>query len=249
MSDGESHQGQGETARATIDISVERPTPERKFVRYSLLGLGALAGAVFVITFPSVLPDVSNGTVQSIRFVASISAAVIGLFGLYSVVRTRESSLPPVKGGQPRDPYHEDDTDDEPEELLDELLEPETAQADAVDRVGNEIDDLLSDIDGRVDPYNGLEASYASEVRDRLRETARQVLVETADMSLETAARAVRTGSWTDDRRAAAFLGGPEAPDPPIEMQLRDWASGEGFDRKVEAATAEIRRLQRGERA
>ncbi|MUV50741.1 hypothetical protein GJ630_14085, partial [Haloarcula sp. CBA1122] len=62
-------------------------------------------------------------------------------------------------------------------------------------------------------------------------------------------ARDVRTGSWTDDRRAAAFLGGPDAPDPPIEMQLRDWASGEGFDRKVEAAATEIRRLQRGEGA
>ncbi|GCF12951.1 hypothetical protein Harman_08860 [Haloarcula mannanilytica] len=248
MSDVESKDGQGETARETIDVSVERPAPGRRVVQYSLLGLAALAGAVFVVTFPSVLPKVDSGTTRSIRVVASISAAVIGLFGLYSVVRTRDSNLPPVKGSQPRDPYHDGD-DDEPEELLDELLEPETTQAEPDDLVGDEIDDLLSEIDGRVDPYSGLEASYASEVRNRLRETVRQVLVETTDMSPEEAARAVRNGSWTEDRRAAAFLGGPEAPDPPIEVQLRDWASGEGFDRKVEAATAEIRRLQRGERA
>jgi hypothetical protein len=248
VSDAESQRGQGETARATVDVSVERPTPGRRFVQYTVLGLAALAGAVFVVTFPSVLPDVSSGTARGVRVVASISAAAIGLFGLYTVVRTQDSDLPPVKGSQPRDPYH-DDADDEPEELLDELLEPETAQADDEDLVGHEIDDLLSEIDGRVDPYSGLEASYASEVRNRLRADAREVLAETTDMSLEAAAQAVRTGSWTEDRRATAFLGGPEAPDPPIEMQLRDWASGEGFDRTVEAATAEIQRLQRGERA
>ncbi|AEM56377.1 hypothetical protein HISP_03905 [Haloarcula hispanica N601] len=247
MSDSESRQG--ETASATIDVSVERPTPGRKFVRHTLLGLVALAGAVFVVTFPSVLPDVGSGTARRLRLGASIGAVVIGLFGLYTVVLTQESDLPPVKGSQPRDPYRDDGTDDEPAELLDELLEPEATQAKSGDMVGDDIDELLAKIDGRVDPYNGLEASYASEVRNRLREAARQVLVETADMSTEAAARDVRTGSWTDDRRAAAFLGGPDAPDPPIEMQLRDWASGEGFDRKVEAAATEIRRLQRGEGA
>jgi len=240
---------QGETASATIDVTVERPVPGGRFVQYTLLGLAALAGAVFVVTFPSVLPDVSGVTAERLRLGASVSAAVIGLFGLYTVVRTQDSALPPVKGSQPRDPYHDTDADDESAELLDELLEPEATQAKSGDMVGDDIDELLAKIDGRVDPYNGLEASYASEVRDRLREAARQVLAETAEMSTEAAARDVRTGSWTDSRRAAAFLGGPDAPDPPIEMQLRDWASGEGFDRKVEAAAAEIRRLQRGERA
>jgi len=249
MSGAESEQADGETARATIDVSVERPTPGRRFVQYTMLGLAALAGAVLVVTFPSVLPAVGSGTAESIRVVASTSAAVIGLFGLYTVVRTQDSNLPPVKGSQPRDPYRDGDTDDESAELLDELLDPEETQAEPVEMVGDDIDGLLARIDGRVDPYDGLEASYAAEIRDRLREAARQVLVEATAVSPEAAARAVKTGSWTDDRRAATFLGGPDAPDPPIEMQLRDWASGEGFDRKVEATTAEIRRLQRGERA
>jgi hypothetical protein len=247
MSDPESRQGK--TASATIDVSVERPTPGRKFVRYTLLGLAALAGAVFVVTFPAVLPDVASGTARRLRLGASVGAVVIGLFGLYTVVFTQESDLLPVKGSQPRAPYQDPNEDDGPAELLDELLEPEATQTESGDMVGDDIDELLAQIDGRVDPYNGLEASYAAEVRNRLREAARQVLVETADMSTEAAARAVRTGSWTDDRRAAAFLGGPDAPDPPIEMQLRDWASGEGFDREVEAAAAEIHRLQRGEGA
>jgi len=247
MSDAESQQG--ETASATIDISVDRPAPGRRFVQYTLLGLAALAGAVFVVTFPSVLPDVGSGTARQLQLVASVSAAVIGVFGLYTVVRTQDSALPPIKGSQPRDPYRDDETGDRSTELLDELLEPEATQAESGELVGDDIDELLEKIDGRVDPYNGLEASYASEIRNRLREAARQMLVETAEMSMEAAARDVRTGSWTDNRRAATFLGGPDAPDPPIEMQLRDWASGEGFDRKVEAATAEIRRLQRGEHA
>ncbi|GGM31129.1 hypothetical protein [Haloarcula argentinensis] len=248
MSDAESRNGQGETARATIDVSVERPTPGRRFVRYTLLGLVALAGAVFVVTFPSVLPDVGSGTARRLQLGASIGAVVIGLFGLYTVVRAEDSTLPPIKGRQPRDSYR-DDRDDKSSELLDELLEPEAIPSESGELVGDDIDELLAKIDGQVDLYNGLEASYASEIRNRLREGARQMLVETADMSTEAAAREVRTGSWTDDRRAIAFLGGPDAPDPPIEMQLRDWASGEGFDRKVEAATAEIRRLQRGDRA
>ncbi|RKS83803.1 hypothetical protein BDK61_3197 [Haloarcula quadrata] len=247
MSDAESQQG--ETASATIDISVDRPAPGRRFVQYTLLGLAALAGAVFVVTFPSVLPDVGSGTARQLQLVASVSAAVIGVFGLYTVVRTQDSTLPPIKGSQPRDPYGDDETGDRSTELLDELLEPEATQAESGELIGDDIDELLEKIDGRVDPYNGLEASYASEIRNRLREAARQMLVETAEMSMEAAARDVRTGSWTDNRRAATFLGGPDAPDPPIEMQLRDWASGEGFDRKVEAATAEIRRLQRGEHA
>ncbi|EMA12688.1 DUF7269 family protein [Haloarcula marismortui] len=247
MSDAESQQG--ETASATIDISVDRPAPGRRFVQYTLLGLAALAGAVFVVTFPSVLPDVGSGTARQLQLVASVSAAVIGVFGLYTVVRTQDSALPPIKGSQPRDPYRDDETGDRSTELLDELLEPEATQAESGELVGDDIDELLEKIDGRVDPYNGLEASYASEIRNRLREAARQMLVETAEMSMEAAARDVRTGSWTDNRRAATFLGGPDAPDPPIEMQLRDWASGEGFGRKVEAATAEIRRLQRGEHA
>ena len=247
MSDSESRQG--ETASATIDVSVERPTPGRKFVRYTLVGLAALAGAVFVVAFPSALPDVGSGTAGQLQLGASIGAVVIGLFGLYTVVRTQDSALPPIKGSQPHSPYRDRSTDDEPTELLDELLEPEATRTNSVDTVGDDVDELLTKIDGRVDPYNGLEASYASEVRDRLREAARQVLVETAELSTEAAAREVRAGSWTDDRRAIAFLGGPEAPDPPIEMQLRDWASGEGFDRKVEAAAAEVRRLQRGEHA
>ncbi|KOX94379.1 DUF7269 family protein [Haloarcula rubripromontorii] len=248
MSDTESRDGQGGTARATIDVSVDRPAPGRRFVRYTLLGLAALAGAVFVVTFPSVLPNVGSGTTRQLQLVASVSAAAVGLFGLYTVVRTQESTLPPVRGRQPREPYH-DDSGDEPTELLDELLEPKATQADSGALVGDDIDELLAKIDGRVDPYNGLEASYASEIRNRLREAARQVLVETTELSAEAAAREVRAGSWTDDRRALAFLGGPDAPDPPIEMQLRDWASGSGFDRKVEAAAAEIRQLQRGEQS
>ncbi|MFB6223021.1 MAG: hypothetical protein ABEH86_05030 [Haloarcula sp.] len=237
---------QGETARATIDVRVERPTPGRRFVQFSLLGLAALAGAVFVVSFPSVLPTVDDGTAESIRVVASVSAAVVGLFGLYTVVRTQEWDHPPVKGTQPRDRVQHD-AGDTSGELLDELLEPGTTQPGTGDLVGDDIDERLAKIDGRVDPSDGLEASYAAEIREQLRETAQHVLVEQTNQSPVEAAKAIKTGSWTDDRRVIAFLGGSNAPDPPIEMQLRDWASGEAFDRRVKATTAEIRQLQQGD--
>ncbi len=66
---------------------------------------------------------------------------------------------------------------------------------------------------------------------------------------MEAAAREVRTGSWTDDRRAATFLGGPDAPGPPSESSYGTGPAARGSTRKVEAATAEKRRLQRGEHA
>ncbi len=83
-------------------------------------------------TFPSVLPDVGSGTARQLQLVASVSAAGIGVFGLYTVVRTQDRSAAD-RGSQPRDPYRDDETGDRPTELLDELLEPEATQAESGD--------------------------------------------------------------------------------------------------------------------
>lgn len=53
----------------------------------------------------------------------------------------------------------------------------------------------------------------------------------------EEAERLIDSGAWTDDRRAAAFLGDEYLP---LRMRVRDWASGEGTRRQVEAAAEEL---------
>lgn len=52
--------------------------------------------------------------------------------------------------------------------------------------------------------------------------------------------RLVRTGEWTDDDRAAAFLGEVRLP---LRTRVRDWASGEGTRRRAEAAASEVAEL------
>lgn len=49
----------------------------------------------------------------------------------------------------------------------------------------------------------------------------------------ETAEATIDAGGWTDDPRAAAFLG---TADLPLWMRVRDWASGEATRRRAEAA-------------
>ena len=44
----------------------------------------------------------------------------------------------------------------------------------------------------------------------------------------ETAARTVETGDWTDDRAAAAFVGGADAPDVPLRLWFNDMLSEHG---------------------
>jgi len=85
-------------------------------------------------------------------------------------------------------------------------------------------------------------------VRQRLRDAAVRTLASRHDLSRDRAAEMVDDGSWTDDPRAAAFLGSAAAPAPPLRIRIGDWASGESTERSVEhaadaiAATADVDR-------
>ncbi|WP_424003716.1 DUF7269 family protein [Haloarcula salina] len=216
--------------RATVDASVERPEPGRRFLALTFAGLASLAGAVLVVTVPSLAPASGAVAPAALRTLASAAAVAVGLVGLYTIC------FEPVPDGQAQR-----ETDDAAhEDLLRDIESTERPGNGSADLVGGDIDYKLERIGGRVDPDSGLEASYAADVRGDLRAAARRALVRRTDRTRDEAVAAVEAGTWTDDRRAAALLGGDDAPDPPIAVQVRDWASGESFDRRVDAATAEI---------
>lgn len=75
---------------------------------------------------------------------------------------------------------------------------------------------------------------HRSRIRDALRSAATAVLTQYAAFSPADIPEVLRTGAWTDDRYAAAFLAGDAAPMPPLRTQLRELVRGESaFHRGV----------------
>ena len=77
---------------------------------------------------------------------------------------------------------------------------------------------------------------------DRLTEAATAAVAADAGVDEETAAERVASGEWTDDPRAAAYLGEDGTPTVPPGMRLRDWFAGERRPRQVRAAVREVQR-------
>lgn len=77
-------------------------------------------------------------------------------------------------------------------------------------------------------------------VRREIRTVAVETLVDAADLDEDEAKRRLETGEWTDDPRAAAFLGSDVAR-PPLRLRLRDWLSADpSFERRARATVDEI---------
>ncbi|MFC6973993.1 hypothetical protein ACFQL1_03815 [Halomicroarcula sp. GCM10025709] len=218
-------------ARASVDATIEREPAGRLWLVFAFAGLAALAAAAVVATFPGLVETVAAAdAVRQLRGAAPLLGAVVGALGLYGLYDRHESPE-----------YASDETVELP------AANPESTQGTEQTVVGADIDELLESIDGRVDPYNGLEASYAADIRRELRETAKRVIVDSTGVPDATAAAAIDEGTWTDDQRAASFLGNETVAEPSLGVQLRDWASGEAFDRRVNATLDAIRRVERGD--
>lgn len=219
-----------QSARVRVDRTAETTGSGRLWRVFACVGLASVVAAVVVATVPGLVESLADaGTTATLRAAIPVAAVGVALVGLYGVV-SRDHSERRDSGA--------------PVELP--TVDPESKQGPEQTVVGAEIDDVLDRIDGRVDPYDGLEASYAADVRRRLRKTVERTLIRRTDMGPDEARAAVEDGTWTEDRRAASFVGGDRVADPSLGLQLRDWASGEGFDRSVDATIEEIRRLRGG---
>lgn len=102
---------------------------------------------------------------------------------------------------------------------------PEDVHGDDRTRIASGLDDTLSSA------VTGSGSDLAA-VRDDLRETTAAVL---AYEDRDGAADAVASGSWTDDRVAAAFLADADGPSYPLLERLREWVDADAArERRVE---------------
>lgn len=227
--------GGGDAASAALRGRVRDESGDDGWRWKVATGLGALSllGALAVVVLPGTVVApvrLTDATVQTLRSVALLLGAFVGLFGLY-VVSHRN---PP-----------EDDDDSERVDLA--AMRPERPHGPSNDAVGTRLDAHLERIGGQVD--HGYDDKYtAYRVERNLESLAVAVVAEAADCSRERAREHVAAGTWTDDVRAAAFVGGSEAPDRPPSMRIRDWASGATYDRQVRATVDELAAINGGER-
>lgn len=99
-----------------------------------------------------------------------------------------------------------------------------------------------ADLERKFDAAIGGDDEATEQVRDRLRETAARACARSADCEIAEARTAVRNGTWTDDRTAAAVLADEDGPVHSLGSRLRLWLDPESererrFDGTVRATT------------
>lgn len=204
-----------------------RKTIRRLLTALSLLAIG-VAIAVLLLG-ETVLPPVVREQLQ--RLPPAMLIAIVAWFGLmlwFDRARRRtESPASPLEDEWPEPPSG---------------VTPETAP-----RVG---DDWTAAIDLATSPTAPRHARL--EARDRVETELRSIATElyelTHDAEPSRASDAIETGDWTDDRRATALLGGPEAPSPPIYVRLFDLLRPESvYRRRVRHAIHALHGLAAGD--
>ncbi|WP_226012818.1 DUF7269 family protein [Halomicrobium salinisoli] len=223
------------TARATLrtDGATDRESERARASTVAMaVGCLALAVALGALVVPArYLAILDAETTGALRVWILLLAAFVGLVGL-GVTYARSESTVRVR--------------EEPVELA--TAAPETRYWERDERTaGTAIDDAIRRMGWRVDATSAWQSRTARETRDHLRNLTVRVLASETGLSEEVAVERVVDGSWTDDPRAAAFLGGASAPERPLPIKVRDWLHGAAFRRQVEATVDEISRLSEGE--
>jgi uncharacterized protein (DUF58 family) len=101
---------------------------------------------------------------------------------------------------------------------LDEAVTPDPELPFATPAPGEELENVL---EGFLDTRRTL--YHQNRVRDGLRSATAAVLTQYGGYSKSDAEAALEAGTWTDDRFAAAFLGGENAPTLPVRNRLQRW--------------------------
>jgi hypothetical protein len=179
------------------------------------VGASALAVAVVVALVPAVPVPSSVASAFGYRWLA-LMTAVAGIV----VAIGRVTSFGQTEGG----PGAAGDwTPARP---------PERAVVDDRRTAGADVDDALERLAER-GVADREQVSQRWQVRKRVREAAEAVL-RAEGYDERATDEALARGTWTDDPRAAAFLG--EGVRPSIATRVRDWASGDAFGRRARAA-------------
>ncbi|WP_157971643.1 DUF7269 family protein, partial [Halorussus litoreus] len=194
------------------------------------VGVASLVVALGVVFLPGLFPESVFRPVSRVLG----SQVVVGLFAataaLLAAAALRESATR-TSGDDRRATDDEQQTD-----AWFPNRSPERAHYDEVRTAGREVDRALG-----TDPDDHSADDVAAmrrDARNRVRTIAVDVVADFENCDRATAARLIADGTWTDDRRAAAFLAGVDRA--PLGVRIRDWASGERFERWASRAVAEI---------
>ncbi|MFC7195683.1 hypothetical protein ACFQL4_15365 [Halosimplex aquaticum] len=120
------------------------------------------------------------------------------------------------------------------EETPTALPEP-TPTDEAAGRItGGGVDETLRKL---TDPTDSVGLRGRLDVERTIRRVAIHVLREETDREFDDLSAALDEGTWTDDPRAAAFLGDADLP---VRLRVIDWASGDPYRRQVDATVTEL---------
>lgn len=182
-------------------VAAVRSLPRNRSSVVGLLGLLVTTISAAFVLLPTLLSDspavvlVTAVTDRNGELVLLLLAAGVGLVSLW-VARVRLG-----------------DDDDEFERVAE--MPPESVVADDDAVAGQQFDDLFADAS------TASEWWHEEQVVSTLTTTAIDVVSLTT--TREEARVAIRQGTWTDDRLAAAMLGGVEGPRPSLWSRLRKW--------------------------
>lgn len=203
-------------------------TPQHEGNRGIVAAIGYLAfAAALVVAF---VPLPANPLTSALHvifgspvivIVAGLIGGAYGLFQLYHLGNA-VTERPPVVSRAPERAHYR------VERIAGEDLDG------SVENVGGELPDASA--------RNWWTHREKADVSKTLTTVAVDVLASEFDVGREAAARMIETGSWTDDPRAAAFLGGDDAAHLSLRMQFVDWLSGSAYERRVGATVDAIAR-------
>lgn len=203
------------------------PLPQpygRKLV--GAVGYGALALALVAAFVPGAGDAIAAtvGVVFGTPLVVVAGGLVAGAYGLKRLYETGNAGT-------------------EPESLT--ARPPERAHYPASSVSGENVDESVEAVGAALPEASAKDWwSYRerNDVTTTLRTLATDVLASEHDVSRADAAEMLAVGSWTDDDRAAAFLGGDEAAVLPLRVQFVDWLSGRAYERRAEATVDAVAR-------
>lgn len=118
-------------------------------------------------------------------------------------------------------------------------------RADAQRVVGDPFDRWLEQATAYDDESRSTREAARERLVESLRPIAATAYANRTGLTEADATAAIDDGTWTDDPRAAAFLGGPDGPSTPLWLWLFDLVSAaDPFVRSLEHAIDEIDRVQ-----
>lgn len=210
-----SSRGPGRSRSWTI---VNDHRPDRRWLRTvaAVVGVLSLALALALVTgvggerfADAVVTVVWPGRI--VVFVAAHFALVLGVWSLWQVWTSS----------------------DEGNETT--LPAPGTTEnaGDAV--VGGDLDAVLESL---TDPDETVQGWKRVDVEGEVQSVAVDVLRSDAGYEFDELRDALESGTWTDDPRAATYLGSGVAL--PIRLRVIDWASGDPYRRQVRATVVEL---------